>query len=97
MRTKPLRNNYLGLAGYALVLLGIVSGGIWIVLLATANTAPAATPGVIAAVLLLCGAALLVYVRIRGRQDPLAPAAVDNETIIDEDSGPGRTPGRDGM
>lgn len=95
MRTKPLRNNYLGLLGYTLVILGILSGGIWIVLLATANTAPATAPGIIAAVLLLCGAALLVHVRIRGQQDPLEPAAVDVETIVDEDSGPGRTPGGD--
>lgn len=95
MRTKPLRNNYLGLVGYTLVILGIVSGGIWIVLLATANTVTATVPGVAAAVLLLCGAALLVYVRLRGQQDPLEPAAVNVETIGDEDSAPGRTPGRD--
>lgn len=97
MRAKPLRNNYLGLAGYALVLLGIVCGGIWIVLLATANTVTAVTPGIIGAVLLLSGLAMLAYVRIRGRQDPLEPAVVNEETIVDEDSGPGRTPGRASM
>lgn len=96
MRSKSLRNNYAGLVGYTLVLLGTVSGGVWLVLLATSNAVSAAVPGIAAVVLLVCGVALLLYMGIRGRQDPLEPADVDVDTIVDEDSGPGRPPRREG-
>ena len=69
-----MRANYLGLFAYTLVLAGIAGIGVWLVLLATAGRNGAWIPGVVGAVLLLAGGALLLAIRLYGRQDPLEPA-----------------------
>lgn len=90
VRKNGLRNNYLGLVGYTMVLLGILSGGVWLVVLATVNAASALVPGILALALLAWGGAMLLIMALRGRQDPLEPAAVDVHPVMDEGDGDGR-------
>lgn len=61
MGSKDSPNNYLALIGYVIVLLGVVSGAIWLTLLATSKGVSATVPGIVAAVLLICGAAMLIW------------------------------------
>lgn len=91
MGSEDPSRDYLGLAGYTIVLLGVVSGGLWLVLLATSKTVSATVPGILAVVLLICGAVMVIYPRYPGHQDPLEPTRGDADTIADEDSEPGRT------
>lgn len=68
-----MRNNYLGVLGYVVLLFGFAVGGLAMVAGASDEWFLAAILAVVAVVLLILAGVVLVLISKREQQDPLAP------------------------
>lgn len=68
-----MRYNVPGLIAWALLMVGLAFGGIWLVRLGMPDDSGAVASGVVGLVCLVGSGALLLYTRGRIGQDPLEP------------------------
>lgn len=80
-----MRQNFPGLLGYTLILIGFVGGGIWIIAMATSGTINALAPGIVSLVGFIGGFTLLLAIKRGVGTDPLEPPTTDEEAKVYEE------------
>ncbi len=68
-----MRQNFPGLLAWALLLVGLATGGVWLVIMGTSGAAGAVGWGIAALVCLIASLVMLLVIRYVLRNDPVEP------------------------